>query len=67
MLVDFQEMCLGIVVDEVVSVEDLERISDRSAIARFQKLGLISGICKSKRMDSIVLELDEEKLKSICL
>ena len=58
---------LGIVVDEVVAVEDLQRISDRSAIARFQTLGLVSGICKSSRIDDIVLELDEEKLKSVCL
>ena len=57
-----EEQQIGIVVDEVLSVEDLNKISDNHQLEQFQRNGYITGVASSQRIPGMILELDEKKI-----
>lgn len=57
-----EEQQIGIVVDEVLSVEDLNKLSDNHQLEQFQRNGYITGVASSQRIPGMIFELDEKKL-----
>lgn len=56
---------VGIVVDEVLSVEDLEQISDHTVLDQFQESKYVKGVYKSKTSSNLILGLDDTNLQNI--
>ncbi len=56
---------LGLVVDEVLSVENLQKVEDKNALHAFDSSSFLSAVRKSERMSGAVLEIDIEKLLDI--
>lgn len=56
---------LGIVVDEVLSVEDLSKTREQEALHRFHSSPYITGIEESRNMPGLILELDVPKIMEL--
>lgn len=57
---------LGIVVDEVLAVEELDSIIENDGSDSIGHSPYIHGINKSKSVDGIILRLDDRKLSELC-
>ena len=57
-----KERQIGIVVDEVLSVEDLNKLSDNHQLEQFQNNGYINGVASSQHIPEMIFQLDEKKL-----
>lgn len=59
------EQLLGLVVDEVLSVEDLEQLNDKGFFGELKRMEYITGVKRSSKIPGLILELNEKKLREV--
>lgn len=56
---------VGLVVDEVLSVENIIAFEDTDEIRKMVKDGFVKGVAKGSKTDDVLLIIDEEKIMNI--
>lgn len=56
---------VGLVVDEVLSVEDITAFEETDEIKKMVKDGFVKGVAKGRKSENVLLIIDEEKIMNI--
>lgn len=55
-------LIMGLLVDEVLSVEDISSYEETDEIKKMYENGYVTGLAKGQKSDDVLLVLDEEKI-----